>query len=398
MLRLNNKIVMGAKHFAHSIPLNIISSILMIVAAASSIILYNTSLKSFLEEVSLAYDLKFVANEVLMTIFFFLVGMELKKELISGVLRNKAYVTSALLAAIGGMLLPILIFLLINFNNPEVRAGFAIPCATDIAFALGAFNLIPKNTFSYKAKIFLLAIAVFDDIGSILLIASFYSKKLQFQYLSIVIIGLVILMVARKKQQQNFLPYLLGGALLWIGAKLIGVHVTIAGVITGLFLPYNAGYNENPLFNKLFKSLNSGVNLLVLPIFSFVACNIDLSDIKSSFLLNKNFLSVAISLFLGKQIGIIGFMTAAQFCKITSTESRLPFKDMYIVSSLAGIGFTMGLFISELAFPDAQVILSQVKSGLLFASAFAIIWGLIYATLIKLYSRSQIQANYHSLR
>lgn len=387
MQELNHPVVNNVKNSLQTINLATLSSIIMFISALGAIILYNTSCKFFLEKIGLACNLKFITNEVLMTIFFFLVGMELKKELVAGVLKNKTYVVIALLGAIGGMIMPVAIFLLINLNNPTVKAGFAIPCATDIAFALGAFNLIARKVFSYKAKILLLAIAVFDDIGAILLIAFCYSKNIQLQYLPFFIAGLLILIVASIKQSQNFFNYFLGCVLLWLGSKLMGVHATIAGVILGLFIPYNVGQGENLLFNRLLKILNPTVNLIILPIFSFVACNIDLSDMKSSFLLNKNFLSVGLGLFLGKQIGIIGFIKIAQICKIANPESRISFKDMYIVSSLAGIGFTMGLFISELAFPNAVLILSQVKSGLLFASMFAIVWGLCYTILIRLYSK-----------
>ena len=387
MQKLNNQIISNAKNYVQKISFATLSSILMFIAALGSIISYNTPCKYFLEEIGSAYNVKFITNEVLMTIFFFLVGMELKKELVAGVLKNKTYIARALLGAIGGMIMPMVIFLLINFNNPEVKAGFAVPCATDIAFAVGTFNLIARNVFNYRAKILLLAIAVFDDIGAILLIAFCYSKNIQLQYLPFFIFGLLILTIASKKQQQSFFNYFLGCVLLWLGSRLMGVHATIAGVISGLFIPYNTSHGANLLFDKLFKILNPAVNLLILPIFSFVACNIDLSNMQCSFLLNKNFLSVALGLFLGKQIGIIGFIKAAEFCKIANPQSRLAFKDMYIISTLAGIGFTMGLFISELAFPDAELILSQVKSGLLFASMFAIVWGLCYTILIRLYSK-----------
>jgi NhaA family Na+:H+ antiporter len=275
----------------------------------------------------------------------------------------------------------VIIFLLVNLAIRENYKAFAVPCATDIAFALGAFNAILGDSKTLKsAKMFLLALATFDDIGAIVLIAAFYNNNILAIPLIFTLVGVLILLYSRYFDSQNFFIYISSGILIWVGLYTSGIHTTITGVIIGMLLPKSA-YGTWPQF--LESALNKIVPLLILPIFAFSACNIELTNLKFQDLTHPITLGVFLGLFIGKQIGIYFFTLLAVKIFAIKVEN-LSWWDVYCVSVLGGIGFTMSLFIGELSFTNKES-LNLIKTGLVLGSVSSILWSLILAKAKNLY-------------
>lgn len=312
-------------------------------------------------------------KDVLMVFFFLLVGLELKREMAEGFLSQREQILLPLLAALGGMTVPALIYLGINFYTPENFAGWAIPSATDIAFALCILTLVSR-TIPPAVKIFLLAIAIFDDLGAILIIAFFYSTSLNLWALACAAVGIIVLSILNRSRVSYIAVYLLVGVYLWFCLHFAGIHTTIAGVVVGLMMPMRCpGKHEYSPVNRAIHYLHPYVAFVILPIFAFTSAGIDLGDLSFADVLKPLPIGIALALFIGKQIGIFGTTWLTIKSGIATLPDGASWRHIYGISLLAGIGFTMSLFIGILAFPEA--LQNEVKLGVIGGSLLSIIAG-----------------------
>lgn len=316
-------------------------------------------------------------NDGLMAIFFLMVGLEIKREVLAGGLATWGQRALPGFAAAGGMLVPALIYIGINMGNAETLSGWAIPAATDIAFALGVLSLLGKRVPT-SLKVFLAALAILDDLGAVTIIALFYSSGLNMPMLGASFATLAVLVIMNRMGVQRLLPYLLLGLLLWFFVLQSGVHATLAGVALALCIPLGTPKEEarSPLL-FLEEKMHYWVAFAVVPIFGFANAGVSLSGITLGNLVDPVPLGVALGLFVGKQIGV--FLAAV--LAIRSGLATLPkgsnWPQLYGVALLCGIGFTMSLFIGNLAFPGAAHLIDEVKVGVLLgsiASALAGVW------------------------
>jgi len=312
-------------------------------------------------------------KDVLMVGFFFVVGMELKREIKEGVLTDMRQVMLPLGAAIGGMVVPAAIFLLLNGSNASYIGGWAIPTATDIAFALAVLLLAAKNVPA-ALKIFLLAIAIFDDLGAILIIAFFYSKGVMLMPLLLVAALSILLALLNHRHVSRTWPYLAIGIALCIALYHAGIHTTIGGVITGLAIPMRDAKKGSPL-NDLMHALHPWVSFFVLPLFAYTAAGISLHGVELQAITENTLtLGIILGLFVGKQIGIFGATWLLVKTRVAKLPKGIGWAHVYAVSVLAGIGFTMSLFIGSLAFKDT-VLRDAVKLGVLAGSLLSALVG-----------------------
>jgi NhaA family Na+:H+ antiporter len=295
-------------------------------------------------------------NDGLMAVFFFMVGLELKRELLEGELSDKRNIILPAVGALGGMVVPALIYVYFNYDNPNAIQGWAIPAATDIAFALGVLALLGKRV-PVSVKVFLTSLAIFDDIGAIIIIALFYTSKISFTALVIFVLCLPVLFFMNKRGIADKSPYLLIGAIMWVAMLKSGVHATLAGVVLAMFLP-NVTHRDGEIYSPL-KSmehdLHPVVAFFVLPVFAFANAGLNLTGITVDQVLHPVPIGIALGLFLGKQAGIFGFCWLFIKLKIITLPKDISMLTLYGVSALCGIGFTMSLFIGSLAFQETGV-------------------------------------------
>ncbi|MBX7457547.1 Na+/H+ antiporter NhaA [Qipengyuania sp. 1NDH17] len=311
-------------------------------------------------------------NDGLMAVFFFLVGLEVKREIFEGQLSSWDKASLPLIAAIGGMAIPALIFLSLNAGLPETINGWAIPAATDIAFALGILSLLgPRVPVALKAL--LLAIAVIDDIGAIAIIAIFYSGELDTGMLGAAAIVFVLMLAVGRARVQSTIPYILLAILMWAFVLKSGVHATLAGVAAAMTVPLDAKSDHGPL-ERMEHALHPWVAFLVIPIFGFANAGVTLFGLSPGALFEPLPLGIALGLLVGKQIGIFGFAFAAVKLKLASLPAGVSWAQLHAMSLLAAIGFTMSLFIGNLAFADPAQI-DAVKIGVLAGSTIAALAG-----------------------
>lgn len=311
-------------------------------------------------------------NDGLMAVFFFLVGLEVKREVLEGQLSSWNKASLPLAAAVGGMVVPALVFLGINVDFPDNIRGWAIPAATDIAFALGILSLLgPRVPVALKAL--LLAIAVIDDIGAIAIIALFYSGELDTEMLGGAAIVLVVMAAVGRAKVNSTIPYVLLAILMWVFVLKSGVHATLAGVAAALCVPLDAKSDHGPL-ERMEHGLHPWVAFLVIPIFGFANAGVSVVGLSPGVLLEPLPLGIALGLLIGKQLGILGFAWLAVKAGIAVLPANVGWKQVHAVSLLAAIGFTMSLFIGNLAFADAAQI-DAVKIGVLAGSTIAAIAG-----------------------
>ena len=311
-------------------------------------------------------------NDGLMAVFFFLVGLEVKREIFEGQLSSWDKASLPLVAAIGGMAIPALIFLSLNAGSPETINGWAIPAATDIAFALGILSLLgPRVPVALKAL--LLAIAVIDDIGAIAIIALFYSGELDTGMLGAAAIVFIVMLAVGRARVQSTIPYILLAILMWAFVLKSGVHATLAGVAAAMTVPLDPKSDHGPL-ETMEHALHPWVAFLVIPIFGFANAGVTLFGLSPSALLEPLPLGIALGLLLGKQLGIFGFAYAAVRLRIASLPEDVSWRQVHGMSLLAAIGFTMSLFIGNLAFAD-PLLIDAVKIGVLSGSTIAAIAG-----------------------
>ena len=310
-------------------------------------------------------------NDGLMAIFFFLVGLEIKREVLVGELSSFDKAILPIMAAIGGMAVPGLIFAIINWGTPENLNGWAIPTATDIAFALGILALIGSRA-PVALKIFLLAIAIIDDLGAIVIIAVFYTSELSTNALTISMLGFAAAVALNRMGVQRTAPYLLVGIMMWVFVLKSGVHATLAGVLIALTIPLKSKDGDDALLYKMEHGLHPWVAFLILPVFAFANAGVNFTGIGIDDLLQPLTLGIAVGLFLGKQIGVFLATWIGVKSGIAQLPGNITWRHVYGVACLTGVGFTMSLFIGSLAFGAADemnavrlgVVLGSVLSGL----------------------------------
>ncbi len=329
-------------------------------------------------------------NDALMAIFFFLIGMELKKEILVGELSSPSRVALPAIAAIGGVIFPALIFYYFNQHLSDNLRGFAVPTATDIAFAYGVVCLFGKK-IANSLKVFLVTLAVLDDLIAILIIAIFYTSDLKISYLLMALVPFGAMALLNFYGCQKIIFYLLAGIILWLCVLQSGVHATIAGVLCGLLiplrnknvLPKNHGHNfESSTLEITAKKLAPIVNYLILPIFAFANSGVKINFLEQDFLA-PIFLGVVCGLFFGKQFGVMLFSFLAIKLKICHLPRNSSWLEFYGVAIFTGIGFTMSLFISILAFDNEQEIFDQIKIAVLLGSLASIIYGIFIIYLAE---------------
>ncbi|MEM8773426.1 MAG: Na+/H+ antiporter NhaA [Pseudomonadota bacterium] len=311
-------------------------------------------------------------NDGLMAIFFFLIGLELKREILEGKLRNPRDIVLPGVAAIGGMAIPALIFAALNWNSPETLAGWAIPAATDIAFALGILALVGTRAPA-ALKVFLLTLAILDDLGAIIIIALFYTAELKVEYLMYALVPLAGLALFNIRGAHRIAPMILLGAVMWVLVLKSGVHATLAGVVAAMFIPLKDKWGKSPL-HSLEHALAPYVLYLIVPIFAFANAGVVLDGITFADLLQPLPLGIALGLIAGKQIGVFGFTWAVVKLGYARLPDGVNWLHIYGLACLAGVGFTMSLFIGSLSYAD-PALMNQVRIGVLSGSAVSAILG-----------------------
>lgn len=355
--------------------------LVLMAAALAAIIVANSPLApgyfAALHSVWGGLSIELWINDGLMAIFFLMVGLEIKREVLAGGLSSWSQRALPGFAAAGGMLVPALIYLAVNWGNPETLGGWAIPAATDIAFALGVLSLLGKRVPT-SLKVFLAALAILDDLGAVTIIALFYSTGLNMPMLLASFATLAVLIVMNRMGVRRLLPYLLLGLLLWFFVLQSGVHATLAGVALALCIPLGKPEEEarSPLL-FLEEKMHYWVAFAVVPIFGFANAGVSLSGITLGNLLDPVPLGVALGLFVGKQIGVFLAAVVAIRAGVAVLPDGSNWAQLYGVALLCGIGFTMSLFIGNLAFPGQAHLIDEVKVGVLIGSILSAIFGVL---------------------
>ncbi|MGR3812964.1 MAG: Na+/H+ antiporter NhaA [Cognatishimia activa] len=314
-------------------------------------------------------------NDGLMAIFFFLIGLEIKREVLLGELSSFDKAILPIFAAIGGMAVPGLVYVAINWGTPENLVGWAIPAATDIAFALGVLALLGTRA-PVALKVFLLAVAIIDDLGAIIIIAIFYTSELSTNALTFSMLGFAAAVALNRMGIQRIAPYIIIGVIMWVFVLKSGVHATLAGVLIALTIPLKEKNGDKALLYKVEHALHPWVAYMILPIFAFANAGVSLTGLSVSDLTQPLTFGIAAGLFLGKQIGVV----AATWIAVKSGIAKLPeginWLHLYGVACLTGIGFTMSLFVGSLAF-GADDAMNAVRLGVIFGSVLSGILGFV---------------------
>ncbi|QLB13290.1 sodium/proton antiporter (NhaA family) [Bisgaardia hudsonensis] len=323
-------------------------------------------------------------NDGLMAIFFVLVGLEVKRELLVGSLSSYQQAIFPAIGAIGGMVVPVFTFWLITQNVPEYHNGWAIPMATDIAFALGVLALL-GNRVPFALKIFLLALAIIDDLGAIVIIALFFSHELSNSALMIATVAIVGLILLNRFKVSNLIAYVIVGLILWVSVLKSGVHATLAGVIIGFCVPLKGKRGKEPL-REMEHALAPWCSFLILPLFAFTNAGVSLSGMGIESFTSPLVLGVTLGLVLGKSIGVFLFTYIAVKLKIAKLSDDINFKQIFGVAVLCGIGFTMSMFLAGLAFnSDQKDLIALSRLGILSGSAISAVIGywLLNKSIVK---------------
>jgi len=313
-------------------------------------------------------------NDALMAVFFFFVTLEIKREFLQGELSNIKQALLPIIAAIGGMLVPALFYIYINFGNSETLNGWAIPSATDIAFSLGVLSLLGSRV-PLSLKVFLTALAIIDDLGAIIIIAFFYSGDLSIPYLSLILLSYIILLVLNKFSVKRFTPYLFIGLFMWFFTYKSGIHATISGVLLASTIPHRLKDKDFSLLVKLEHSISPYVAFIIMPLFAFANAGVNLDGLSLSSLMEPVPLGILCGLFFGKQIGVLLFSYISIKFKFAEAPNNSNWINLYGVSILTGIGFTMSLFVGNLAFIENTQYMDGVKIGVLSGSLLSTLFG-----------------------
>ena len=374
------------KPFKEFFKLEASSGIMLLLAAVLALITSNGSysdeyfsiLKKYITLGTESFGLKLSVlhwiNDVLMAIFFFFVSLEIKREFLQGELSNPKQALLPIIGAVGGMAIPALFYIIVNYSDSTTLNGWAIPSATDIAFSLGVLSLLGKRV-PISLKVFLTALAIIDDLGAIVIIAFFYSGNIQIIYLLLMLAAIIILILLNRFKINIFLPYLIVGIFLWDFTHQSGVHATIAGVLLALTIPHNTKVNKNSLLLKLEHGLAPYVAFGIMPIFAFANAGVSLEGLTFATLLNPVPLGIVLGLFFGKQIGVFVLSYLSVKLKIADKPSGSTWPSFYAVSILTGIGFTMSLFVGNLAFANNMEYMDGVKIGVLAGSLLSTLFG-----------------------
>lgn len=343
------------------------SGVLLFIMATAAMIIENTALASNYDallgtavevrigEFQIAKPLLLWINDGLMAIFFFHVGLEIKREMLGGKLSDMSSIVFPLCGAIGGILVPAIVYYVVNRGDPAAIQGWAIPTATDIAFALGVLALLGDRVPT-GLKVFLLTLAVIDDLAAILIIAVFYSSSLKGVSLIITAITLCILYIFNRMKVNTLAPYLFIGLIMWASVLKSGIHATLAGVVLAMFIPYTTrSKSEVNLLEEVEEDLKASVYLVILPIFAFANSGIYLGDLSLNSLLQPVPLGIIAGLLVGKQLGIFFFSWLAVKTGLAKLPDDMNWSQLYGVALICGIGFTMSLFISSLAFAGGDI-------------------------------------------
>ena len=363
---------------ASGLVLLISAVIALIISNSNFSSLYFETLQSYLfigiNNIGLKMSLHHWINDALMAVFFFFVTLEIKREFILGELSSPKQALLPIIAAIGGMLVPALIYIYINFGNGDTINGWAIPSATDIAFSLGVLSLLGSRV-PISLKVFLTALAIIDDLGAIIIIAFFYTGDLSIQYLSLLLLTFIALLILNKSGVKKFLPYLILGLILWFFTYQSGVHATISGVLLATVIPHRKKNEEYSLLTKIEHNISSYVAFGIMPLFALANAGVSLDGINLESLLSPVPLGIVLGLFVGKQIGVFLFSIIAIKLKIAQMPNNANWMSFYGVGILAGIGFTMSLFIGNLAFVENIEYIDGVKIGVLAGSLLSTLIG-----------------------
>jgi NhaA family Na+:H+ antiporter len=375
------------RDFLHSeaaggIVLMVVAALALVVANSPAAPLYFGVLKSYVLGLSVLHWI----NDALMAVFFLLVGLEIKREMLDGQLSSWARRALPGFAALGGMIAPALVYVGFNLGSLDTLRGWAIPAATDIAFALGVLSLLGSRVPA-SLKIFLTALAILDDLGAVIIIAVFYTAELSGLYLGLAAATLVALVALNRLGVMRLAPYLLLGAALWYFTLKSGVHATLAGVALALTIPLTPSparpdSTTSPL-HRLEHGLHPWVAFLIIPIFGFANAGVSFTGLGLSTLGQAVPLGIMLGLFLGKQIGVFGFGWLAIRAGLADLPARASWAQFYGIALLCGIGFTMSLFIGLLAFPASEALQDQTKIGVLAGSLLSGICGWLLLRLAK---------------
>ena len=313
-------------------------------------------------------------NDALMAIFFFFVTLEIKREFIEGELSNLKQAMLPIVGAIGGMLVPALVYVYINYGDTETLRGWAIPSATDIAFSLGVLSLLGSRV-PISLKVFLTALAIIDDLGAIIIIAFFYSGDLNIIYLGLIILAFLALLILNKFNIKKFLPYLIIGIFMWDFTHQSGIHATIAGVLLASTIPHRKKPKEHSMLIKIEHAISPYVAFGIMPLFAFANAGVSLEGLSLSSFASKVPLGILLGLFVGKQFGVFIFSYLSIKFKIAQMPTNANWVNFYGVGVLTGIGFTMSLFVGNLAFAENMNYMDGVKIGVLGGSLLSTLFG-----------------------
>lgn len=374
------------------------SGIMLIVAAVMAMVLANLGSTSgfyqaFLEtpvevrigSLDISKNLLLWVNDALMAVFFLMIGLEVKREMVEGSLASRRQAAFPMIAALGGMVIPAAIYLIFNYQDPITREGWAIPAATDIAFALGILALL-GNRVPVALKVFLMALAIIDDLGAIIIIALFYTSDLSLLSLAVAAGAIAVLILLNVCNVRRTGLYILVGVVLWTAVLKSGVHATLAGVIIGFLIPLKEKEGHSPA-RELEHILHPWVAFLILPLFAFANAGVSLTGVTLEGLTSLLPMGIMAGLFIGKPLGIGLFSLAALKLKLASLPEGTTFKDIMAVGVLCGIGFTMSIFIASLAFSDVDpALIVWAKLGILLGSLLSAVVG--YSMLRNRFSSS----------
>ncbi len=369
--------------------------IVLIIVTIMALILQNSPLSHYyvgflhtpvevrIGALHIAKPLLLWVNDGLMAIFFLLVGLEIKREVLEGHLSSLSQVALPGIAAVGGMLVPALIFTAFNHHDAFCMQGWAIPTATDIAFALGILSLLGKRV-PVSLKIFLMALAIIDDLGAIVIIALFYTQELSTLSITVAAVSLAVLFVMNRMGVTRKAAYIIVGVILWVSVLKSGVHATLAGVALAFFIPLHSTDKEGKPFSiahQLEHDLHYWVALLILPLFAFVNAGVDLSGISAVSMKESVPMGIMAGLFIGKQLGVFVFSWAAIKLGVAKLPKESTWMQLYGVALLTGIGFTMSLFVDTLAYNDTVQFNYADKLAILLGSLFSAVVGYIVLKL-----------------
>jgi len=369
------------------------TGLVLLIGAIVALILSNSNLSGYYFDVlkthiligtqNFGLDLSILhwINDVLMCVFFFVVTLEIKREFIHGELSRPKQASLPIIAAIGGMAVPAIIYVIINFETGNTLKGWAIPSATDIAFSIGVLSLLGKRV-PVSLKVFLLALAIIDDLGAIIIIAFFYSTELQYMYLILMMGSFLTLLIINKFGVKKFAPYLLIGLFLWDFTHESGIHSTISGVLLALTIPHRVHEKDFSLLLKLEHILSPYVAFGIMPLFALANAGVSLDGVSMNSLLAPVPLGILCGLFFGKQIGVFLFSYLSIKFKFAEMPTYSNWLKLYGVGILTGIGFTMSLFVGNLAFIENNQYMDGVKIGVLSGSMLSAFIGYLLLLLV----------------